>query len=74
MLSKEQLTEGRIVETYHFPGCTIYVNDAAYAGKSKEELEIICQEAWQYACELDVKAQLLAQDSPMQSKPEPYIK
>jgi hypothetical protein len=58
MLTKEQLSEGKIVETYHFKGCTVYVNDAAYVNKTKEELDAIRKEAWRYACELDIQAQL----------------
>lgn len=69
MLTKEQMAAGHIVETYHFPGCTVYVNDAAYAGKTETELKAIRAEAWRYACELDIKAQmrergLLEEDAP----------
>lgn len=58
MLTKEQMAKGKIVETYHFPGCTVYVNDAAYADKTDAEIAAIRAEAWRYACELDIKAQM----------------
>ncbi len=27
-----------IVKTYHFPGCTVHIDDSAYAGVPEEEL------------------------------------
>ena len=27
-----------IVQTYHYPGCTVHIDDSAFAGVSEEEL------------------------------------
>ena len=52
MLTREELREGNIVAAYQYPGCTVYINDAAYAGKSEEELEGIRKEARRIAGEI----------------------
>lgn len=42
--------EGNIVATYKYEHATVYVSDAAYAGKTEEELEKIRREARRIAC------------------------
>lgn len=42
--------KGNIVATYRGEGCTVYIRDAAYAGKSEKELEAIRWEARRIAC------------------------
>lgn len=42
--------QGNIVATYRGEGCTVYIRDAAYAGKSEAELERVRLEARRIAC------------------------
>lgn len=44
--------QGNLVKTYYLEGCTVEVYDAAYAGKTEEELEQIRLEARRVACDI----------------------
>ena len=58
MIDIKNMDQGNIVHVYHFDGCTVRVSDAAYAGKSKEELEQIKKNAIQIALEIDRRYQM----------------
>lgn len=58
MLTQEQMAEGKIIATYHRPGYTVHINDAAIAGVSPEELAARRAEAWRIAYGIDFRAQL----------------
>ena len=58
MIDIKNMDQGNIVHVYHFDGCMVRVSDAAYAGKSKEELEQIKANAIRIALEIDRRYQM----------------
>lgn len=49
MTIKPMEPEGNLVATYQTEHCTVYIRDAAYAGKTEQELEAIREHAQRVA-------------------------
>lgn len=46
-----------IVKTYHYPGCTVHIDDSAYAGVSREELDRRAENARRVAWGIIMRAE-----------------